>query len=177
MSTKILVTYATRAGSTQGVAERIAQTLRANNHEVDLRLMQDVQDVLPYSAVIAGSAVRFDRWLPEAMQFLKHHQHDLEQKPFAPFLVCLTLAKPSPKATQDAKAYMQAVRELVTPMSEGLFAGALNMQKLPELRYRMLFQIPVLFRIFKEGDYRDWEAIDTWANSLSSEFVNTVSRS
>lgn len=76
--------------------------------------------------MIAGNAVRFDRWLPEAMQFLKHHQHDLEKTPFAPFLVCLALAKSSPKVIQDAKAYMQAVFKLVTPISEGFFAGALK---------------------------------------------------
>ena len=36
MSQKILVTYATRTGSTTGVAEAIANTLRENSIEVDV---------------------------------------------------------------------------------------------------------------------------------------------
>ena len=58
MNDKILVTYATRTGSTQGVAEAIAKTLIENAHQVDLLPMEDVKDLRFYPAVVVGSAIK-----------------------------------------------------------------------------------------------------------------------
>ena len=70
MSNKILVTYATRTGSTIGVVEAIGQTLAESGVEVEVRPMQEVTDLSPYQAVVAGSAIQGKQWLPEAMRFL-----------------------------------------------------------------------------------------------------------
>ncbi|OGO34223.1 MAG: hypothetical protein A2W35_03650 [Chloroflexi bacterium RBG_16_57_11] len=86
MSNKILVTYASRTGATAGVAEAIAKTLAENGAEVDVYPMQEVFNLTPYHAVIAGSAVQNRQWLPEAMQFIRTHQTELNRKPFAMFL-------------------------------------------------------------------------------------------
>ena len=48
----------------------------------------------PYSAVVAGSAIRGGKWLPEAMQFVQAQRAALAQKRLAVFLVCMTLAMP-----------------------------------------------------------------------------------
>ena len=59
---KILVTYATRTGSTIGVAEAIAKTLREHDFEADVFPMQEVTDLASYrqcypkSAMVAGSS-------------------------------------------------------------------------------------------------------------------------
>ncbi len=58
MSGKILVTYASRAGSTAGIAKTIGETLAENGAQVDVLPMQDVQDLSSYRAVVAGSAIR-----------------------------------------------------------------------------------------------------------------------
>ena len=89
---KILVTYATRAGSTAGVAEVIAQTMREHDLEVDVIPMQEVTDLASHQAVIAGSAIQNRQWLPEAVQFVQTHQSILNKKPLAMFAVCMTLA-------------------------------------------------------------------------------------
>ena len=83
MSNKILVTYATRTGSTIGVVEAIGQTLAESGVEVEVRPMQEVTDLSPYQAVVAGSAIQGKQWLPEAMRFLQTHRATLIQKPFA----------------------------------------------------------------------------------------------
>ena len=57
MSDKILVTYASRLGSTAGVAEAIGKTLKDNGAQVEVQRMEDVTDVTPYAAVVAGSAI------------------------------------------------------------------------------------------------------------------------
>ena len=58
MPDRILVTYASRAGSTRGVAEAIGKTLAESGAQVDVRRMQDVNDLAPYRAVVAGSAIQ-----------------------------------------------------------------------------------------------------------------------
>ncbi|HEX7394467.1 MAG TPA: flavodoxin domain-containing protein, partial [Anaerolineaceae bacterium] len=69
MSNRILVPYASRAGSTAGVAEAIGKSLAESGTQVDVVAMQDVKDLGPYQAVVAGSAIQNKQWLPEAMQF------------------------------------------------------------------------------------------------------------
>src|SRR5512139_3569288 len=92
MPDKILVTYASRAGSTAGVAEAIGKTLSEKGAQVDVIPMADVKDLSPYEAVVAGSAIRAAKWLPEAVRFIQTHRSTLAQKPFAMFTVCITLA-------------------------------------------------------------------------------------
>jgi len=55
---------------------------------------------------------------------------------------------------------------LLKPVSEGLFAGILDISKVPTFRDRLMFRISMLSGIWKEGDHRDWNAIRVWAESL-----------
>ena len=130
--------------------------------------MEDVTDLTPYSAVVAGSAIRGKQWLPEAMQFMQTHQAELRQKPFAAFLVCMTLAMKSGEKYRPHVAAFLQIRcvPLVKPVSEGLFAGALDIGKVPSFSDRLKFRMSVIFGVWKEGDHRDWNAIREWAASL-----------
>jgi menaquinone-dependent protoporphyrinogen oxidase len=162
MPKKILVAYASKAGSTGGVAEAIGKTLADNGTEIEVRLMQDVKDLAPYAAVVVGSAIRAGKLLREAVQFVQTHQAVLARKPFAAFIVCMTLAQPSAEASQKAAAYLEPMRALVKPASEGLFAGTMDYSKLSLVD-------GLLFRAVggdHPGDYRDWNAIRAWAESL-----------
>jgi hypothetical protein len=67
--------------------------------------------------------------------------------------------------------YMAPVRSLVQPVSQGLFAGALDIRKVPSSADRFKFRLSVLFGVWKEGDHRDWEAIRAWSESLRPQFV------
>ncbi len=166
MNDKILVTYASRLGATRGVAEAIAKTLAEGGVSVDVLPMQDIRDLGPYRAVIAGSAIRGGQWLPEAMQFIRTHQAILSQKPFAAFLVCMTLAMPKGDYREHVATWLAPVRALVKPVSEGLFAGALDVSKVPSIGDRLKFRLSVAMGVWSEGDHRDWEAIRSWAESL-----------
>jgi menaquinone-dependent protoporphyrinogen oxidase len=166
MSKKILVTYASKTGSTAGVAEAIGKTLAVSGATVDVLPMKDVRDLAPYQAVVAGSAINGGEWLPEAMQFMRTHQAALAQKRFAAFLVCMTMAMSNKQYREHVSTWLEPVRALVRPVSEGLFAGALDISKIPSLADRIKFRLSVAFGVWSEGDHRDWNAIRTWAEEL-----------
>jgi menaquinone-dependent protoporphyrinogen oxidase len=167
MANKILITYASRFGSTAGVAEAIGKTLAEGGAQVEVLPMRDVKDLAPYLAVVAGSAINSGEWLPEAVQFVRAHQADLARKPFAAFLVCMTLSmRNADQYRQHVTTWLEPVRALVKPVSEGLFAGVLEIAKIPSFSDRLKFRVSVAFGVWKEGDHRDWNAIRAWAQSL-----------
>ena len=113
MNEKILVTYASRTGSTAEIAEAICNTLREDKVHVDILPMADVKNLSSYHAVIIGSAIRKSRWLPEAMQFVETHRAMLARTRIATFTVCITLAM------SNAEQYQRAVREWIVPVRGG----------------------------------------------------------
>jgi menaquinone-dependent protoporphyrinogen oxidase len=166
MTQPILVTYATRAGATAGVADAIAKVLTERGAQVDVRPMGEVERVEDYAAVVAGSAIQGQRWLPEAMRFVEVHRDALSRRPFAAFLVCMTLAIPGRDFRTGVAEWMAPVRRLVMPVSEGLFAGALDLSKVPSRHDRLKFRLSILLGVWSEGDHRDWLAIRQWAESI-----------
>ena len=167
MNNKILVTYASRTGSTSGVAEAIGKTLSEKGAQVDVLPMSEVRDLSPYRAVVAGSAIRASKWLPEAAQFIQTHRTTLLQKQFAMFTVCITLAMSNTEQYRAAvEKWVAPVRALVKPSSEGFFAGMLDFDKLPFNWNTLKLRATVALGIFPRGDRRDWNAIHAWAREL-----------
>ena len=78
---KILVAYASRCGSTSGVAQAIGQAMCEGGATVDVLPLKTVQDLAPYSAAVVGSAVRIGQWLSESKQFVQSHQARLADMP------------------------------------------------------------------------------------------------
>jgi len=66
--------------------------------------------------------------------------------------------------------WLEPGRGLVKPVSEGLFAGALDFSKLPLTLNTLLMRAAVAFGVFPQGDHRDWNAIQAWARELSAKF-------
>ena len=164
---KILITHASRSGSTAETAEYIGKCLAQEGLDVDVLPMQEVKNLSTYQAVVAGSAIRGSSWLPEAMQFVQSNRSELSRKPFATFTVCITLAMSNSDPYRLAVSkWIQPVRSLVKPVSEGLFAGMLDFNKLPWNWDTLKLRFVVALGIFPKEDRRDWNAVRTWANQL-----------
>lgn len=168
MTQTILITYASRGGSTVGVAVAIAETLLNSNFDVTILPMQQVESVTQYDAVVAGSAIQSNQWLPEAIDFIKTFKTDLNKRPFFAFLVCMTLAMKNEKYrdSNHIKAMLNPVREVVLPAHEGYFAGVLDLNKVPTFTDRFKFRISIKSGVWDEGDHRDWENIKAWAQTI-----------
>jgi menaquinone-dependent protoporphyrinogen oxidase len=58
MADRALVAYATRAGSTHGIANAIAKTLCVKGVPADVSIVKQDLDLSRYSTVVVGSPVR-----------------------------------------------------------------------------------------------------------------------
>ena len=171
---KILVVYASRCGSTGGVAGAIGGTLCDRGASVDVLRVESVSDLTPYQGVIIGSAIRSDHWLPEASAFVEQNQEVLNRLPVAYFLTCLTLAKKTKENRKKALDYMAPLREKVPnviPVDTGLFAGVLAYDKL-SFMVQMVMKIKMKSRDVAEGDYRDFKSIRAWARDVAPALFN-----
>ena len=80
-SLRILITYGSKSGGTEGLAQMLAEGLRAERHEVDVLAPRDVDALDPYDAVIVGGALYAHRWHRAARRFVKRHAADLRRRP------------------------------------------------------------------------------------------------
>ena len=164
---KILVTYATRAGSTFEVAARVAEVLRAAGATVDVKPVTAVHEVKGYDAVVVGSAIRKGQWLPEAVGFVQAHHETLRHIPTAYFLVSGFLRDDTPEMQRKVLAYLDPVRKILEPTSIGMFAGKMDYSEMDGLDRSIAEAVSS-----SEGDWRNWEAIRSWAHDLQPTFIH-----
>ena len=110
----VLVAYATRHGATQGIAERIAETLRASGIDAEARPAASVKDPDRYDAFVVGSAAYMFHWLKDATRFVHRARATLATRP-------VWLFSSGPLGTEPIDA--QGVDQKVSADPEGA-AGA-----------------------------------------------------
>lgn len=172
MPKPILITYASRCGSTGEVAEAIGQTLCGPGISTEVRLVGNVNDLSTYRAVILGSAIRAGKWLPEAVAFVKKHRETLSRTPLAYFVVCMAMKEDTPENRRTALAFLDPLHKAVPrvrPVATGLFAGATDFDKLSFIQSSILKAKKV-----PEGDFRNWDAIRAWAVSLRPALLGSA---
>ncbi len=155
-----MLPYASKHGSTQGIAERIAEQLRQLGKEAEARPVEEVTDPGSYEAFVIGSAVYYGSWLKEATEWVHHHQAVLAGHP-----VWLFSVGPLGTEVQDAEQQpkeMTEFQQAIRPREQRIFFGALDHSHLSFAERVMVKAVRA-----PEGDFRDWEAIDAWAASIA----------
>ncbi len=166
---KILVAYASESRTTAEVAEAIGEVLCQEGNTVETKWVKNVNDLNNYDAVIIGSAIQYNKWMPEATEFVTANQNILSKLPVAYFFTCLALCiqneKIKKKKAMEYSDKLYALGPQVKPVDVGRFAGVLDYNKLSFL-FRLIFKVMFSILGIQEGDYRDWEAIRLWAKSM-----------
>ena len=168
MSDTILLAYATRYGSTEGVAESIVRTLREHGLEVDFRPVQGVSTLANYRAVVLGAPLYIGQLPKEFTHFLTAHQTELVERPVA--LFALGPVHDDPKELQGSVEQLD--KELarfawLQPVAVKVFAGAYDPEKL-RFPDNLIAKMPVSpLHGAPAFDGRNWSIIRAWADDIA----------
>ncbi|HUW96441.1 MAG TPA: flavodoxin domain-containing protein [Anaerolineae bacterium] len=171
MDSQVLVAYGTKYGATAEIAEKIGEVLREEGFEPDVLPADSVADLTPYGAVVLGSAVYVGKWRGEAAKFLEANEKALAGLP-------VWLFSSGPTGEGDAVELMkgwsfpgaqQDIADRIGPRDVVVFHGAMDSKKLslPEKLIIKGVKAPM-------GDFRDWEAITSWAEGIATELKKRV---
>ena len=161
MTRKILVAYASRYGSTQEIAETMAEALTQEGCAVDCMNVMDVSDLSAYDAVVAGSPIHMGKWLVEAVDFVKRFRTPLNHLPLAVFAVGYSMKEETETVRKSARASMNEVRTYVLPLVEGIFAGRFDPEGMNGADLQIMKMAGAV-----PGDARDLDAVAAWARAL-----------
>jgi menaquinone-dependent protoporphyrinogen oxidase len=192
---RILVTYATMAGSTVEVAQAVAEEIARRDAQVDLVPLNEVKDLAAYDGVVLGAPMIMG-WHRAALRFLRNNRGVFQRIPLAVFVMCMSLTRtgetsvdgvpvcvddtlPKPPETAERLRFRERYTRLanyirpillasggVKPVSIGVFGGRLDYGRLKW--WAVLFAMLIIQA--PAGDQRNWTAIRSWAAGLPAAF-------
>ena len=165
---KVLVAYASKYGSTKGIAEFIGEKLRQRGMQADVMEVGVVRDAGVYDAFVIGSAVYMFHWLKEAKQFVSKNRSILASRPVWVFSSGPTGTKAIDSKGRDLREVsgpreIDELRESINPRDHRVFFGALYRDRLKGTSGLFARWIPKE----GEGDFRNWGEIEDWATSIA----------
>jgi menaquinone-dependent protoporphyrinogen IX oxidase len=188
---RALLVYATRHGSTQEVADAVAEELRASFAEVDVQAAPSAPSPAGYDAVVLGGPMIMG-WHKDARKYVRRHKDQLATVPFAVFVTAASLTEDGVDAVQgmpiakdpwlvkkpkNADKLSRKERyalprhyvgdiltecEPALPRSAALFAGSLDLTTMNV--FEKLFVLLVIGA--SPGDGRHFEFVREWAAGL-----------
>ena len=169
---RVLVTAASRHGSTHEIAEALAHALHECAAAADRPLVaaaphaENRPDPATYDAVVLGSAVYAGSWLEPARDLAHRHAAVLRARPLWLFSSGPIGAPPFPPDEPYDAATLTA---LLAPRGHRIFPGRLDSSLLsfPERAMVTAMRAPV-------GDFRDWDAVRTWAAEIATALTGAA---
>jgi menaquinone-dependent protoporphyrinogen oxidase len=174
---RVLVAYASRHGATQGIAERIAETLRQAGLEAEALPAASVKKVTEYDALVIGGAAYMFHWLKDATKFVRRNRAFLATRPVWLFSSGPIGTEPTDAEGRDQKvvAIPREFAELVPAVKardQQIFFGAVEPGRKPiGWTERMMLVIPAAKGALPVGDFRDWAAIEAWAATIARDLA------
>jgi menaquinone-dependent protoporphyrinogen oxidase len=172
---KVLIAYASKYGATREIAERLADRIRAAGLEAQAQPMTTVSDLSAYDAVVIGSAAYIGHWQKEATEFVQSNSAVLAGRPTWLFSSGPLGNEPTnaPGLDQRGAAEPKEIAELratISPRDHRVFFGALDPAKLG-FRDRAIRILPAGRALLPEGDFRDWQDVNAWADSIAGDLA------
>lgn len=165
--TQVLVTYGTRYGSTREVAETVADTLREQGVETELKAAHDVRSLDAYDGVVVGTPLYLGALHRDVRALLEKNRAALADRPLAVFALGPVKAADGLDDSREQLFTALAKLPAPTPVSTAVFVGAYDPARLG-FRDRMLTVLPASpLHGEPAHDDRDWDAIRGWAREMS----------
>lgn len=166
---RVLVSTASRHGATAEIGEAIGRRLRDAGLDVAVQAPQEITTLEGFDSVILGSAVYAGHWLEPARDFVKRHRGHLATIPVWAFSSGPIGNPPLPaEHAVDIAAIVAAVH----PLEHQLFAGKLDRKKLGFMERALTAALRA-----PEGDFRDWPAIEAWADGIARAITSRAPQS
>jgi menaquinone-dependent protoporphyrinogen oxidase len=182
--TSVLVVYGSRHGGTRGIAERIGEVLTAAGLQAAVSPADRVRTVADIDAFVIGSGVYMGSWLKEPIEFIEREAAILSTHPVWLFssgpLKGSIAEKPGVDPLEAAlgpeagpgSGGRKKVAELsaaIAPRGHAVFFGAFDPSDPPKgMSERFVRMMPGSKGLLPPGDYRDWNAIEAWANVIAA---------
>ena len=156
---RVLVSVASRHGSTAEIADRIGEVLKAAGIDADVRPPDQVASVAHYDGVILGSGVYAGRWLGPAKQLAERESADLKSR-----RVWLFSSGPvgDPAKPAADPVDVDVVRKWTDAIDHRVFAGKLDRQELGFGERAIVLAVHAA-----EGDFRPWGDVTDWAEGIA----------
>ena len=173
MENKILLAYASVHGSTQEIAERIAETMRKDGVVVDLQPARKVHTLSEYRAVVLGAPIYMFHLHKDALNFISRHKDTLMGGlPIAIFAGGpIEIGKDQWADVRKNLDQELAKFPWLKPIAVEVVGGRFDPTNL-NFPYNL---IPALKQT-PAADLRDWEAIRIWAGELVHKIQPVMER-
>ncbi|MGW5613037.1 flavodoxin domain-containing protein [Streptomyces sp. NPDC003877] len=166
MPGRVLVAYGTTNGSTAQIAGAVAAVLRERGLTAEALPASSVTGVAPYDAVVAGGGLYAGRWHKDARRFVRRHRRDLAERP----LWLFSSGPLDPSASERDIPPVPGVRktmERLDARGHVTFGGRLE-------EGAKGWVAGMILRSGKGGDFRDFTAIEAWAERIASELATAA---
>jgi menaquinone-dependent protoporphyrinogen IX oxidase len=164
---RVLVTAASRHGSTHEIADALARRLQEYTELTAGALhAENRPDPAAYDAVVLGSAVYHGSWLEPAKDLAHRHAAVLRARPLWLFSSGPIGEPPYPPDEPYDTATLTAQ---LAPRGHRVFPGRLEPARLsaPERAVVTAMRAPV-------GDFRDWDAVWSWAAEIATALTGAA---
>jgi menaquinone-dependent protoporphyrinogen oxidase len=174
MTMKVLVAYETAHGSTEEIAEAMAEALRECGADVEALRCREIETVGGHDAFIVGAPVWGGNWLKPARAFVKHFEDTLSERPVAYFHTSGAAGEPDQRdeVVRIMNEHLPQYAPSVTPVDVAAFGGVIDYDN-----YNLALKLVLKAVIGRDGgptsgrhDMRDWDAIREWAREMYELF-------